>query len=737
MSTKQLHLSEKSPRLKVDGKFFQAGGRRVFLKMVTYGPFPDDVPDSRSSHSVELERVAAAGFNAIRIYTAPSDALLAVAEDCGLWVFVGLEWSSGFDFIGKPSLYSAARVSLSESLRKWGSYPALAGVFVGNEIPADMVRWMGAVKVRHALESLIDLGREICPELLFAYANFPTTEYLELENADFTAMNVYLERQEDFASYLPRLHNVAGDRPVVISEFGLDTQRNTEQAQAESLLWFVQSCLESGMAGMTAYAWSDLWFNGGRLVDDWSFGMTRRDGSEKPAYNALAEVLPNIKVPEHALMAKASPRFSVVVCTHNGERHIEACLRALGKLDYSNYEMIVVNDGSSDSTEEIVRKYPEVRLINLQHAGLSAARNRGAEEASGDIIAYTDDDCEPDAGWLSWLASSFQTNNWDACGGPNLPPLPRCSDGNDKGRAVDEAVVASAPGAPSHVLLSDQEAEHIPGCNLVVKKAVLEQIGGFNPIYRVAGDDVDFCWRLIDAGFHIGFSGAAFVWHRRRTTIWRYFKQQLGYGKAEALLMREHPHKFKRGCGASWKGQVYAGGALSVDVGSVIYHGAMGSAPYQQLALTMQPQRPLARGFDTLEARLKLFLAQTFQPWLRKYARWRHSLKWRKQVPRNVGPRQRGAENNQSLETHESHWWSDQFISREDVLEALQEDAWEALNDYSHWDMAQQGTRIIIACEHHAKGVLLLVRLGSEQSPQTSDQLTKCLNELGFLKTVS
>ena len=171
----------------------------------------------------------------------------------------------------------------------------MAGIFVANEIPADMVRWMGAVKVKQALESIINKGQEICPHLLFAYANFPTTEYLEPNNADFTAMNVYLEEEEDFAAYLPRLHNVAGDRPVVITEFGLDTQRNTEQQQAESFLWYIKTCLSTGMAGLTIYAWSDLWINNQRIMDDWSFGLIKRDGTEKPSYTALAEVLPHIQ----------------------------------------------------------------------------------------------------------------------------------------------------------------------------------------------------------------------------------------------------------------------------------------------------------------------------------------------------------------------------------------------------------------------------------------------------------
>jgi GT2 family glycosyltransferase len=72
---------------------------------------------------------------------------------------------------------------------------------------------------------------------------------------------------------------------------------------------------------------------------------------------------------------------------------------------------------------------------------------------------------------------------------------------------VPEAVAVS-PGAPCHVLLDDEVAEHIAGCNMAFRRDVLLGIGGFDPIFRAAGDDVDICWRLQDAGYQIGYSAA-------------------------------------------------------------------------------------------------------------------------------------------------------------------------------------------------------------------------------------
>src|ERR1051325_11505821 len=76
-----------------------------------------------------------------------------------------------------------------------------------------------------------------------------------------------------------------------------------------------------------------------------------------------------------------------------------------------------------------------------------------------------------------------------------------------------------APGGPTHVLLDDRIAEHVPGCNMAFRRDALLAIGGFNPIYLRAGDDVDVCWRLQALGWKIGFAAAALVWHHHRSSV--------------------------------------------------------------------------------------------------------------------------------------------------------------------------------------------------------------------------
>src|SRR5207344_3247708 len=134
------------------------------------------------------------------------------------------------------------------------------------------------------------------------------------------------------------------------------------------------------------------------------------------------------------------------------------------------------------------------------------------------------------------------------------------------GDGVVAECVSHAPGGPVHVLVSDTEAEHIPGCNMAFRRAALEAVGGFDPNFRIAGDDVDVCWRLQERGWTLGFSPAAMVWHHRRNSVRTYWKQQRGYGKAEALLERKWPQKYNSVGHLSWGGRIYGQG-ISLPLG--------------------------------------------------------------------------------------------------------------------------------------------------------------------------
>ncbi|MDH3639432.1 MAG: glycosyltransferase, partial [Gammaproteobacteria bacterium] len=528
-----LALPEVTERAVARGKFLYVGDEKLWIKGVTYGTFrPDgdgnEYPPPRVVRQ-DFGMMVASGFNAVRTYTVPPHWLLDMAADYGLRVMVGLPWEQHVTFLEKRDTARSIEKRVRQSMRDCKGHPAVLCYTIGNEIPAAIVRWHGRRKIEDFLLRLYTAVKEEDPTALVTYVNFPTTEYLQLPFLDFVCFNVYLESKQTLQDYLARLHNLSGDRPVVMAEIGFDSQRNGEEAQALVLDWQIQTIFEEGCCGAFVFAWTDEWYRGGHDIEDWDFGLTRRDRSSKLALDAVSQALAQAPFPQNIRW----PRISVVVCSCNGEPTIRDTMEALQKLEYPEYEVIVIDDGSTDRLAEIVSEYA-VTLISTENRGLSNARNTGMEAASGEIIAYTDDDAYPDPHWLHYLALTFLRSDYVGVGGPNLAPP-------GDGWAAD--CVANAPGGPVHVLLCDRVAEHIPGCNMAFKKEALMAIGGFDPRYRAAGDDVDVCWRLQEQGWIIGFSPAAIVWHHRRNSLRAFWRQQLGYGKAEALLEEKWPQK--------------------------------------------------------------------------------------------------------------------------------------------------------------------------------------------------
>ncbi len=368
---------------------------------------------------------------------------------------------------------------------------------------------------------------------------------------------------------------LAGDKPLLLGETGIDSQREGEARKCEILSWQIEHSFRGGLAGAIVFSFTDDWFKDGRQVEDWTLGLTTRERQPKDSFYAVQKIFraaPRFPLPR-------SPKVSVVVASYNGDRTLESCLVSLEKLNYPDYEIILVDDGSTDSTPQIAARHAQNRwgetsgepladnrsgsrgrsphqgnapLISIRHEknfGLSAARNTGIAAATGEIIAFTDSDCRADEDWLHFLVANLLSGDFAGAGGPNLLPPEDCP--------VAAAVMAS-PGGPAQVMLGDREAEHIPGCNMAFTKSALQKIGGFDPIFTKAGDDVDLCWRLQQASLKIGFSPAAVVWHHRRETLGAYLRQQRGYGHAEGLLARKHPQHFNEFGNAIWRGKIYS-----------------------------------------------------------------------------------------------------------------------------------------------------------------------------------
>lgn len=561
-------------RAEVRGKFLFAGDEKLYIRGVTYGTFrPADNGEEYEQARVERDftMMAGNGINAVRVYTPPPRWLLDVALRCDLRVMVGLPWEQHIAFLEGRKVARSIEERVRQGVRACAGHPALLCFAVGNEIPASIVRWHGARRVEAFLRRLTQVVKEEDPGALVTYVNFPSTEYLDLGFVDFVSFNVYLEERGRLEQYLARLQNLAGEKPLLMAEIGLDSRRNGKDAQAHALDWQVRAVFEAGCAGAIVFAWTDEWRRGGHDVDDWDFGLVDRERRAKPALAAVRTAYQSVPFSK----STAWPRTSVVVCSYNGARTIADCLDGLQKVNFPDFEVIVVDDGSTDATAQVASTY-DVHLVRSGNQGLGAARNEGMRAATGEIVAYIDDDARPDPDWLSYLAGMFKRTDVVAVGGLNIAP---------EGNGLIAEAVSHAPGGPVHVLITDTVADHLPGCNLTIRKSALEAIGGFDPRYRAAGDDVDVCWRLRDAGGILAFHPGAMVWHNRRNSVKTYWKQQLGYGRAEALLEDKWPERYNAIGHLTWSGRLYGKGlqqALTARRGR-IYQGRWGSALFQSM----------------------------------------------------------------------------------------------------------------------------------------------------------
>ncbi len=463
-------------RLLSRGKYLLDGAQKFYIRGVSYGPF---APNSRGERYPEPERAAAdfalmksLGANLIRLYVPPPQWMVEEAQKAGLRMMLGIPWPFHMAFLDSADMMREIRDAIRKTVletRQFGE--TIAAYSIGNEIRSDIVRWHGPRAVSRFLAELRDLGKQIDPEALFTYSNYPSAEYLDLSFLDFISFNVYLHREEDFRRYLTHLMGQAGELPLVLSETGMDTIREGEEHQAELLSWQCRAAFELGMSGFIVFAFTDEWHTGGAEITDWAFGLTRRDRSPKLAFDAVGKVFREKLPPPLA----SAPKATVVVAAYNAASTLGECLSSLRELNYPDYETIVIDDGSTDSTSEIANQ-SNVRAIRIEHCGLAAARNAGVDAASNEseIVAFIDADARADRDWLYHLIETIKRRDAAAAAGPNFAPDPQ---------SARVAAMAAAPGLPREVRAGDDRLAQLCGCNMAITKTALQQVGGFDPMF--------------------------------------------------------------------------------------------------------------------------------------------------------------------------------------------------------------------------------------------------------------
>lgn len=235
-------------------------------------------------------------------------------------------------------------------------------------------------------------------------------------------------------------------------------------------------------------------------------------------------------------------RFGIVVPTHNRKETLRQTLTSLTAQDDAEYEIIVVDDGSSDGTREMIaREFPRVHYIAQNHCGPAAARNRGIKESRGEIIAFTDDDCLPPRDWLTRLADGYARYPRVAGVGGHLQAPNVVLENNAFARY--ERFIARRVYAVS-------ECEYLGGfeCpaggtnNMSYRREILKRVGGFDESFpHAAGEDADLKWRVCQTGAQLLFVPVQ-VTHLQTYDRQSFARQAYTRGKGKARFDAKYAH---------------------------------------------------------------------------------------------------------------------------------------------------------------------------------------------------
>lgn len=226
---------------------------------------------------------------------------------------------------------------------------------------------------------------------------------------------------------------------------------------------------------------------------------------------------------------------SIVIPTFNGATRIVACLAALlRQIDLTKTEILVVDDGSTDDTAEVVAGYAGVRLIRQSNAGPAAARNRGALEAAGTIVLFTDDDCVPAPQWLTALTEPFEDSNVVGVKGVYRTSQTRLMarfvqiEYEDKYRRMSDV----------------SQIDFIDTYSAGFRRDRFLEIGGYDTSFPVAcAEDVELSYRMSERGWMMRFAPHAIVYHHHPDTLTGYLKKKYKFAFWRVLALRKNPKK--------------------------------------------------------------------------------------------------------------------------------------------------------------------------------------------------
>ena len=353
---------------------------------------------------------------------------------------------------------------------------------------------------------------------------------------------------------------------------------------------FVQVALERGMFDSAAAIETVRSALGGRLAPG-EEGPPHPPQSDPPLH---ADAPPLIVGDAQPLVDSPAGgvRVTVCVCTRNRPEGVRRCIEAIERTTHADIELLIVDNApADDATAAVAEKAraadPRVRYVREPHPGLSCARNRGVAEATGEIIAFTDDDVRVDALWVEGVLSGFAQRGDVGCvtGLVASTSLERAAeqffDARVSWSSSCERQVYDLRSGGAHGPLYPYAAGMFgTGANMAFRVDILRAIGGFDECLGAGsptsgGEDLDIFVRTLRAGSAICYEPAALVWHDHRVDAEELERQMFGYGKglaaylAKLMLSRTAPQLARRMVAGAWHYVRLVGRSKSAESGEL------------------------------------------------------------------------------------------------------------------------------------------------------------------------
>ena len=224
---------------------------------------------------------------------------------------------------------------------------------------------------------------------------------------------------------------------------------------------------------------------------------------------------------------------SIIIPLRRDQGYLRECLEGCFAQKGTNLEVIVLPD------EPLPWSDPRIRVEPTGPARPARKRNRGVELSRGDILVFIDDDTHPQAGWLEAALAAFSDPKVAAVGGPSVTPTSDPFWAQVSGAAY-ESWMMSGVERRRYIPTQATDVDDWPSCNLLVRRSVFQEIGGFGTDFW-PGEDTEFCLAIIKKGYRIRYEPRAVIDHHRRPSLKQHFIQLGNYGLHRGYFAKRYP----------------------------------------------------------------------------------------------------------------------------------------------------------------------------------------------------